>query len=88
MLNETIFFYHFLEFGPLDEVVVLAVNFMWTSFTSGIYGMTNGQSRCVGGQPSACRRPSTGTQTSEELKKLTGNAETESVGVFFEEALE
>lgn len=78
MLDKPIFFYQFLEFGLLDEVVVLSVNFMWTRFTGGVYGDNEGSVQifcalrlarlggCVG------RTLSLRTQTSEERKKTNG----------------
>lgn len=44
MLDKTILLYHFLEFGALNEVIIFAVNFMWTRFTGSVYGIEREQS--------------------------------------------
>jgi len=44
VLDESIFFDQFLEFGALDEVVILGVNFMWARFAGSVYGIASDQS--------------------------------------------
>lgn len=43
VLDKSVFVYHFLEFGTLDEVVIFSVNFMWTGFTGSVYRNKSGQ---------------------------------------------
>lgn len=44
MLDKSILLDQFLEFGALDEMIVLAVNFMWTRFTGSVYWIESEQS--------------------------------------------
>jgi hypothetical protein len=43
VLDKSVFADHFLEFGALDEVVIFAVDFMWTRVTGSIYRNANSQ---------------------------------------------
>ena len=43
MLDKSVLLNHFFEFGALDEVIILALNFMWTRFTGSVYGIESQQ---------------------------------------------